>query len=491
MPRAIRIEPTFMSWRAMTRRLLHEHVPPEEIVWIESTMEQELLPGLLPEEPPGAAPPGGQTEGDHHVPREFLELARHVACHRDSKKWSLLYMVLWRLVQDNPNLLRIEVDNDVARLKQMDRQVRQDAHKMTGFVRFRKIIHPDGERYIAWHRPDNFIVKLVAPFFVERFRLMRWSILTPDDSAHWDGHALRFSSGVPRDQAPHADELEELWQTYYGAVFNPARVNLKETRAEMPVRYWGTLPETKLISRLLAEAPKRVERMVSLQQQAPSAKSFVPERYTLTELRDAASRCTGCDLYRCATQTVFGRGRADARIVLVGEQPGDQEDLFGEPFVGPAGGVLNRALAEVGLNREALYLTNAVKHFKFMPEGKRRKHQAPRYSEVVACRPWLEAELATIRPAIVVCLGATAAKSLLGAQFQLLKQRSAFFQTPWAPKVMATIHPSAVLRGRDDRAQTNLYGMLVQDLTLVAGAQRDMIMPSAPNLIASAGKQPL
>jgi len=327
----------------------------------------------------------------------------------------------------------------------------------------------------------HLIVKLVAPFFVERFGVMRWSILTPDDSAHWDGQALHFGSGVPRESAPHADELEDLWRTYYGAVFNPARVNLKATRAEMPVRYWDTLPETRIIPSLLAEAPARVTGMMALQQQARSAKLFVPQRYTLPDLKAAAVRCTGCDLYRCATQTVFGHGPIDARIMLVGEQPGDQEDLTGKPFIGSAGEVLTRALAEVGLNREQLYLTNAVKHFKFILEGKRRKHQAPRYSEVVACRPWLEAELATIRPAIVVCLGATAAKSLLGAQFQLLKHRSTFFRTPWASKVTATLHPSAVLRVPDKQAKTNLYGMLVQDLAMVAAVQCDVNTPSIPD----------
>src|SRR5881296_2707775 len=200
------------------------------------------------------------------------------------------------------------------------------------------------------------------------------------------------------------------------------------------------------------------------------AASFVPIGAGLAELRAAAARCTGCDLYRHATQTVFGRGPADARIVLVGEQPGDQEDLKGAPFVGPAGEVLDRALVEVGLDRERLYVTNAVKHFKFIERGKRRIHQTPRLSELAACRPWMEAEIAAIKPEVLVCLGATAARAIVAADFRLLRDRGRFFPTRWTEKTIATLHPSAVLRGEDETQQARLYGMLVEDLRLVAGA---------------------
>jgi DNA polymerase len=200
------------------------------------------------------------------------------------------------------------------------------------------------------------------------------------------------------------------------------------------------------------------------------ATPFVPAAADLAGLRTAAARCTGCDLYRHATQMVFGQGPADARIVLVGEQPGDQEDLRGAPFVGPAGEVLDRALGEVGLARAGLYVTNAVKHFKFVARGKRRIHQTPRASELGACRPWLEAELAVIQPGIVVCLGATAARAVLGPEFRLMRERGRFIGTRWAPKTIATLHPSAVLRGEDAAAQERLYQMLVEDLRAVARA---------------------
>src|SRR5207247_6291301 len=185
---------------------------------------------------------------------------------------------------------------------------------------------------------------------------------------------------------------------------------------------------------------------------------------------EAPARCTGCDLYRHATQMVFGRGDDKARIVLVGEQPGDQEDRQGAPFVGPAGEVLDRALAEVGLDRERLYVTNAVKHFKFEERGKRRIHQTPRASELAACRPWLEAELAAIRPEILVCLGATAARAIIGDSFRITRDHGRFAATRWAPKTIATFHPSAVLRGEDEAQQAQLYTMLVEDLRKVAQA---------------------
>jgi DNA polymerase len=202
------------------------------------------------------------------------------------------------------------------------------------------------------------------------------------------------------------------------------------------------------------------------------AAPFVPAGagVTVDALVAAASRCTGCDLFRQASRTVFGKGPADARAVLVGEQPGDQEDRQGAPFVGPAGEVLDRALVEVGLSRERLYVTNAVKHFRFVLRGKRRIHETPVAADIAACRPWVEAELRVIAPEILVCLGATAARALLGADFRLMRDHGRFVDTPWARRAIATIHPSAVLRGEDEVAQGRLYAMLRDDLRLVADA---------------------
>ena len=220
-------------------------------------------------------------------------------------------------------------------------------------------------------------------------------------------------------------------------------------------------------------APDRpAARPTTPEQAAPrgGASSFVPATTSLVRLAAAAQVCRGCELYKGATQAVFGAGRRAARLLLVGEQPGDQEDRQGVPFVGPAGALLDRALAEAGIDRAEVYLTNAVKHFKWEPRGKRRIHKKPRVSEVRACRPWLEAELRAVRPAITVALGATAAQSLLGQSFTLMASRGSLIADPQVGLVVATLHPSAVLRARDARARQAAYAMLVADLLVARNA---------------------
>jgi len=196
-----------------------------------------------------------------------------------------------------------------------------------------------------------------------------------------------------------------------------------------------------------------------------TAAAYVPDTRSLPKLRDAAAVCHGCDLWRAATQTVFGAGTRKADVMLVGEQPGDQEDQQGQPFVGPAGRMLDKALDDVGIDRTRVYVTNAVKHFKWEPRGKRRIHQKPNWAEMSACRPWLDAELAAVEPRVLVCLGATAAQGLLGRQFRVTKQRGEPVDSPLAEIVLATIHPSAILRS-DDRERE--YAGFVADLRKVA-----------------------
>ncbi len=198
-------------------------------------------------------------------------------------------------------------------------------------------------------------------------------------------------------------------------------------------------------------------------------KLFATEYETLEQLREAARGCKRCDLWKSGTQTVFGEGSPEARLMLVGEQPGDQEDLAGRPFVGPAGKLLDRALEEAGIDRELAYVTNVVKHFKWQPRGKRRIHQKPNAAEIAACRPWLDAELALVRPEVLVCLGATAAQALLGRQFRVSRDRGVPVESDLAPVVMATVHPSSILRSENREEETAL---LVEDLRRVAEALR-------------------
>ncbi len=210
-----------------------------------------------------------------------------------------------------------------------------------------------------------------------------------------------------------------------------------------------------------------------------SAADFLPARRTLASLRKAAAGCRGCDLYEDATQTVFGEGSTHAALMLVGEQPGDSEDREGHPFVGPAGKLLDRALAEAGIARDDVYITNAVKHFKFEWRGKRRIHAKPKRIEVRACEPWLIAEIAQVRPRLVVALGATAAQALLGAQFRLTEHRGELLSSPHAPHVVATVHPSSILRARDDETRHAEMARFVDDLRIVAAILADRNAGSA------------
>jgi DNA polymerase len=201
-----------------------------------------------------------------------------------------------------------------------------------------------------------------------------------------------------------------------------------------------------------------------------TAAEYIPEHPTLRALREAVQKCRGCDLYRYATQAVFGEGPLKARIVLVGEQPGDEEDRQGRPFVGPAGKLLNKALEEAGIERSDVYVTNAVKHFKFEERGKRRIHKKPRVSEIKACNPWLRAEISLVKPEVIVCLGATATLALLGPKYRLTQERGKVVEHPWGPHVTATIHPSAVLRAPDVEQRHEEYRKFVDDLKGVRNA---------------------
>jgi uracil-DNA glycosylase family protein len=207
-----------------------------------------------------------------------------------------------------------------------------------------------------------------------------------------------------------------------------------------------------------------VPRQLSLDE---TAAPLVPEKPTLPKLREAAAGCTACPLHETGTQTVFGEGSSKSEVVFVGEQPGDQEDLQGKPFVGPAGKLFDKALEDAGIDRSQVYVTNVVKHFKWQARGKRRIHQKPNWSEIAACRPWLEAELEVVQPRVLVCLGATAAQALLGREFRVSRQRGELVESGLAESVIATVHPSSILRADDDTRELE-YRELVRDLEKVA-----------------------
>lgn len=463
--------PTFARWQVVARRALQSGLAPEQIAWEEIGEDQPALQ-LFDEAEASEAPP---TAAEIRVPKRFLSLARLVSLHRDPARWALLYRLLWRLTRGEQHLLEIAVDPAVAQAADFEKSVRHDIHKMRAFVRFREVAHGEGKWFVAWFEPQHHIVEHNAPFFADRFASMRWSILTPERCAHWDGESLSFTAGVARSAAPAGDEMENLWRTYYANIFNPARVKVHAMQAEMPKKYWRNLPEATLIPELLREAPQRVETMMK-KSAAKNSKADewrpapVPGTSSLTNLREAAAGCTACPLYKNATQTVFGEGPKKATMMLLGEQPGDQEDLSGKPFIGPAGQLLDRALEEAGIDRNAVYVTNTVKHFKWEPRGKRRIHQKPNSRDIAACRPWMEAELRVVRPGVLVCLGSTAAQALFGSSFRVTRERGKVLESEFAPRVVATVHPSSLLRQPDEEIRRREYALFVEDLRVALRA---------------------
>ncbi len=472
----ITFAPTFPAWQRAARTALLERIPAEQIHWQELADNQPAL--ALFEELESTET--NLARADIRVPRKFLEICRRVVCHRDPDRWGLLYRVLWRVVHGEPRLLEVVVDPDIHRLLRWDKAIRHDVHKMRAFVRFRLVSMEDAEPwYVAWFEPQHHIVELNAPFFTDRFAAMHWSILTPDRCVHWDGKRLTFTSGVSHAEAPAADEVEPLWLKYYAHIFNPARVKTHAMQAEMPKHYWKNLPEAALIPALIREAPARVETMMRRSHTLIDSDvgewhpATPPPTHDLAQLRAAAAACTACPLYKSATQTVFGEGRESADVIFVGEQPGDAEDLSGKPFVGPAGKLLDQALAEAGIDRSAVYVTNAVKHFKWEPRGKRRLHKTPNSRDIAACRPWLEAEVAALKPRVLVALGATATGALLGSKVKVLRDRGTVVPSEFCAQTIVTVHPSSLLRAPNEAARAEAYSLFLADLRIIARLIRE------------------
>jgi len=471
-------ETNFNGWRAAARTLARAGVPPEDIVWTVAGRAAELFaPNALP---------SCENAPAFTVPAAFIETARIAILHRDPGRFALLYRLLARLRAD-PAIMANPADADVVRATTLAREVRRDEHKMHAFVRFRELRTGDTTRFVAWFEPTHHIVELVAPFFAKRFASMAWSILTPERCAHWDGHALTFTAGATRTEAPSGDPLEETWRTYYASIFNPARLKVKAMQAEMPKKYWRNLPEVSMIDPLIAEATRTTQVMIAREapaprlarqrKDAPMATPALHRPDSLAALRAEAAHCRACPLWKDATQTVFGEGPAHAPIMLVGEQPGDKEDLAGKPFVGPAGQMLDRALAEAGIDRGKVYVTNAVKHFKFVPRGKIRLHQKPNTPEIRACRQWYERERAAVRPALVVAMGATAAQSVFGRITPIGKNRGRLIELADSDddaKALVTVHPSYLLRLPDAEAKAREYAAFVRDLKLAASFLRKL-----------------
>ena len=489
MKRVTLASPTdFAGWRAGARAAVLAEVPPDEIVWLVEG-EDDLFAGETLEALPAVGEPR------FNVSKGFVALAAEVILHSDPERFALLYGLLWRL-RGAPHLLEDAADPAVDRARAMAKAIHRDIHKMHAFVRFREVEAPDGKpAFIAWFEPDHHIVEATAEFFRRRFTGMRWSILTPRRSSFWDGETLSYGSGADKSAVPDADRLEAYWRTYYASIFNPARLKVAAMQKEMPKKYWRNLPEARLIDGLIRDAATRTADMLEAE---PTPRSRLAEALdrqagadggdamkadllepdpadgdapkTLDEARAAAARCTRCDLHGPATQTVFGIGPQSAEIILVGEQPGDKEDLAGKPFVGPAGAMLDKALKEAGIARDKAYVTNAVKHFRYEPRGKFRLHKKPDSKHISACRYWLDVEKSLLEPKIIVAMGASAGQALLGRTVKIGAERGKPIAQGNEAPVFITVHPSYLLRLPDEEAKQREYARFVEDLTAVKAA---------------------
>ncbi len=465
----------FASWRKVAKVLLDGGVAPEAVIFEKEQGLFASLPEAAENDPPSLRGPVAR------VTPAFIDLAKGVACHCEESRWGLLYRILWRIVKGGErDLCEIASDPDVSKALQMRKNVRREIHKMHAFVRFNLMATTEvsgRETYAAWFEPEHWIVRDAVPFFRKRFANMDWSIFTPKGCAHWNGEDLVFTEGLSTNPITGTDAMEDFWKTYYRSIFNPARLKVKMMQTEMPRKYWKNLPEAELIGQLIQESKQRVGSMhgetprpakaapanrylASLREMSATPTCSGPaQEHDLAEMAASAASCQACPLWKQATGTVFGEGPENARLMIVGEQPGDQEDVAGRPFVGPAGKLLDRALEEAGLDRSTAYLTNAVKHFKWTPKdtprGKIRLHQSPAKGEIDACRPWVLGELKRVAPDVLILLGSTAARSLLRREVRILSERGLVRAPHLAPTVILTVHPSYLLRlpGEENKAQ--------------------------------------
>ncbi|HET8830707.1 MAG TPA: UdgX family uracil-DNA binding protein [Casimicrobiaceae bacterium] len=456
----------FAAWREKARMLLVAGVAPADAQW-----DDPLQPSVLQARDPRVV---SDSACAFRISTALFDLLETAACHRDPGRFAVMYRLLWRITHGEAHLLDDAADDDVSVVNRLAKAVRLDCHKMTAFVRFREVrqVEADEPRWIAWYEPSHRIVARTAPFFVDRFATMTWTIVTPDGIAHWDRVALTLLPYDPSIPRPAYDAKEALWLTYYESIFNPARLNVRAMQKEMPQKYWANLPEAARIPELVATASQRAGRMVetvSPRSPARVVKSFTsgmegPGRTDMAPNKADVDRCRRCPLWERATQGVIGKGPPRASLMLVGEQPGDAEDLAGEPFVGPAGKLLRSALERAGVVADAVYITNAVKHFNWEPRGKRRIHKTPSQQAVAACRHWLDEEIRHVRPDVVVALGASALLALTGQKMPIATARARPLQLSEHCRLVATYHPAAILRAPDEGARNALEQALVDDL---------------------------
>jgi probable DNA metabolism protein len=440
MPRIVLARETdWDGWRTATRAHVLAGTPPETLIWSIGATADPLPDG----------------SGSFGVPRALVALAAQAIQARDPDRFDLLYRLVWRAQAGEP-VLEQRDDPELTRARQLALAVRAEAHRMRTHLRFLAVPdtnaappgsapptpHAEPTLHLGWYTSAHFVLEANAQLLAHRFARLHFAILTPDATAHWDGTNLRFAPGLDPVLVPDDAALAAQWHDYSPDILANARSGT-------------TIPPAEALD----EDPRPPDR-------PPIGPVVLPAHQDpalIAAARDA-SACRRCPLADPATQTVFGEGPAGAPLLFIGEQPGDQEDVIGRPFVGPAGQVLDRALEEAGIDRRTIYITNAVKHFKFTPRGTRRIHQTPEAPEIQVCRFWLDVERVQQRPRLTILMGATAARAVLGRPVTIGRERGRSFRLPDGTQAFITVHPSFILRVPDETSRAREYAALVADL---------------------------
>ncbi len=472
----IPIEPSFAIWRRAARALLRQGVEPSQIEWVESEGEA-AAPGMLATESAfatagasgtGIAATPAPVLSTPAIPRELLFRLKTAACFRAPDRWALLYRILWRWTHGERHVLALN-DPDGALLDQRIQAVEHEIDDLLILTLFRRRDPSMGQpEFVGWYEPRHDLLERAAARFAERMGDSTWMLATPHGAAFWNGMLLRIGrqAAEEHEQAAHAlpesamtgeaitsTPTEALWLAYYASAFNGEP-------SPVPLRYWRMPPAGPPLPARLARERSRL----GAQSGAVTVPPTPPVEYSamtppLQEPTGPLTTCRRCALWRNAKQAVAGAGSAHAAIMVVGEQPGEYENQHGEPFTGPAGQLLDTVLTRAGLKREALYLTYAVKHYKWETLDQQRVHRTPVRREVEACQYWLEKELARIAPRVVVTLGATALKALAGAHINLSEYLGQTIAHD-GRLIVPAWHPSYALRTADARLRDDIVSTI-------------------------------
>ena len=414
------------GWRRAARAFVLAGVEPPELTWSVG----------------GDATVPPDVDGGFTLPRPLVALAAQAFQAREPERFGLLYTLVWRAHHGGIDVKDPD-DPDLRIARFWAFAVRADAHRMRTHLRFMPIGSAEHRHFLGWYEPEHFVLEANARLLARRDPTTGFTIVTPDGTAHWDTVALRFGSGLknPGDD----DTLRAWWEAHRDLVLAAADSG-------------GGLPEAEALD----EAPRPLDR-------PPLGFVVLPasETSAIAGVAHEARGCERCELYRAAAQTVFGEGPSGARVMFIGEQPGDQEDVIGRPFVGPAGQMLDDALEEAGIDRRLIYITNAVKHFKFSLRGRRRIHQSPSPEEIGICRFWLDAERTAVNPELIVLLGGSAGRAVLGRPVAVTRERGQPFDLPTGGRAFLTVHPSYLLRQPDEVSRAREYAAFVRDLRTV------------------------